>query len=58
MKQEGMDKHISKIKVWCRECGWTGTRGDCGFGHNDFYCPNCCKESIKDVKPEALGGKG
>jgi predicted RNA-binding Zn-ribbon protein involved in translation (DUF1610 family) len=33
-------------KVSCSECDWAGTEADCGFGHNDFYCPNCGKESL------------
>lgn len=37
-------------------CGWTGTLADCGFGHNDYYCPKCGSESIEeriDEQPEA-----
>lgn len=34
-------------KAICRSCGWEGKQGDCGFGHNDFYCPHCGKENIE-----------
>jgi len=30
----------------CSECGWEGKESDCQFGHNDFYCPSCCKEAL------------
>ena len=31
----------------CSGCGWTGKESDCSFGHNDFYCPSCCKEALE-----------
>ena len=37
-------------KVKCRECGWVDIQGNCKFGHNDFYCPNCGKETIEVVE--------
>ena len=47
------------IKVKCSECGWTGTRGQCPFGHNDVYCPECNKEALEEVKdePETISPK-
>ena len=30
----------------CTACGWQGNEGQCHFGHNDFYCPACGKESL------------
>jgi len=47
--------------VKCTECGWEGSTKDCSFGHNDFYCPECGKESLEEVKPdelEAVSDKG
>jgi len=23
-----------------------GYENETGFGHNDFYCPKCCRESL------------
>lgn len=31
-------------RVYCTQCLWTGLRSECGFGHDDFYCPSCGKE--------------
>lgn len=37
-------------EVWqrriCVECGWEGQEEDCGFGHKDFICPACSRESL------------
>ena len=38
--------------VKCLSCGWTGSTKDCQFGHNDFYCPECGKENLEEVKPD------
>jgi RNA polymerase subunit RPABC4/transcription elongation factor Spt4 len=35
--------------VTCGICGWRGTQADCSFGHDDFYCPKCGKESLTAV---------
>lgn len=37
-------------KVYCKVCGWTGLRKECGFGHNDFFCPECGMESIRETE--------
>ena len=39
--------------VWCTECDWQGSTKDCDFGHNEFCCPRCYKESLEDVITEA-----
>jgi len=44
---------MEEQKVRCSKCGWTGTTGECGFGHDDFYCPICRVESLEVIK----GGK-
>ena len=47
-KEEELEPREAEEVVRCTECGWEGQRKDCGFGHNDFYCPLCGKESIKE----------
>jgi len=39
------------VRVRCFKCGWEGTQSECGFGHDDFYCPVCCVESLKEIDP-------
>jgi hypothetical protein len=34
----------------CKNCGWEGKESECIFGHNDFICPKCGKESLMEVK--------
>lgn len=41
-------------KAKCRVCGWEGTQGDCGFGHQDFYCPSCGQEAVDIAEPEYI----
>lgn len=36
-------------KVKCEKCHWEGAYRKCGFGHNDFICPNCQVESLVQV---------
>lgn len=52
-------KAAAAVKRECSECGWTGTQGECSFGHHDFYCPNCGKETLKEVtdEPKTTGDK-
>ncbi len=52
----GTNKGSTKVK--CLVCGWGGIQGDCKFGHDDFYCPQCGKEALETVEPVTLGGKG
>jgi len=33
----------------CYDCGWEGLENETGFGHNDFYCPTCCQESLEQL---------
>lgn len=37
-------------KVRCIKCGWEGTYRECGFGHDDYYCPVCLVESLEKVE--------
>ena len=37
--------------VECSVCGWHGSTLVCSFGHNDFYCPECGKESLESTNP-------
>lgn len=30
----------------CTLCDWRGYEYECRFGHDDFYCPKCCKEGL------------
>ena len=30
----------------CQKCDWKGLESETGFGHDDFYCPNCRVESL------------
>ena len=38
------------VRVRCSKCGWEGKQSECGFGHDDFYCPVCCVESLEEIK--------
>ena len=43
---------MSNIQVTCVYCRWIGSLADCGFGHDDHYCPCCGKEGgLNDVLP-------
>lgn len=43
---------VQRESIWignlrkCRGCEWQGRESECGFGHNDFYCPACGGESL------------
>ena len=41
------------IKRTCYGCGWEGLENETGFGHNDFYCPICLVESLKQPEYKA-----
>ena len=41
---------IERYSARCTECGWEGVRGDCNFGHDDVYCPQCGRESIETAE--------
>lgn len=45
---DDMPTRISKVVVRCTSCGWKGEQGDCQFGHDDFYCPSCGKEALRN----------
>jgi len=38
-----------EVKIFCTECGLTGQRKEFPFGHDDFYCPECGTETVKEV---------
>ena len=57
-------KDYLNTKVRCTNCDFVGTYRDCNFGHDDFHCPTCFWESLKEIKgeevkdaPENLHGK-
>lgn len=37
-----------KVELYCPNCGWEGKREECMFGHDDFVCPNCHVQSLKE----------
>ena len=41
-------------KVRCSKCDWKGTNRECGFGHDDFYCPICLTQSLEVIKEEEV----
>jgi len=50
--KKGVEPEKPDRPVKCLSCGWTGSTKDCQFGHNDFYCPECGKENLEEVKPD------
>lgn len=53
--RESLDQMLrDNTKVLCKTCGWSGVQSDCGFGHDDFYCPECGKESIEAEEPKVI----
>ena len=48
MTAEEIYKELNQKKVerTCTVCGWKGTQEECGFGHDDYYCPICLKETL------------
>ncbi len=47
----GPDYHLENVTdklVFCKSCDWKGTIKDCGFGHGDYYCPDCGSESVEE----------
>ena len=55
MKKSGrLAQARKRTKVTCGNYGWSGTQADCGFGHDDFYCPQCGKEALTVREPKAV----
>ncbi len=52
MKCLNLSRHPRKPnlrKVKCEICGWTGKQAACYFGHDDFLCPVCNVQSLREI---------
>ena len=38
-----------RTHVFCKDCDWNGRRYQCPYGHNDYVCPICGRETIVEL---------
>ncbi len=46
------------ISMKCYKCDWEGELDECSFGHDDYYCPQCLEETLKEVEIHELETDG
>lgn len=46
------DEAYLNVKAKCSKCGWEGLYRDCSYGHDDFLCPKCGVQSLREVEEE------
>ena len=46
---EKVPEGYEDVMLECPDCGWKGKRSETTFGHDDFICPKCQVQSLKEV---------